>query len=384
MNNFEFCVPTKIYFGVGQVEKLPQALEPYGKNILLVYGGGSIKKTGLYEKIMGLLKDFNVTEFSGVEPNPQLTTVCRGASVCKSGNVDVVLAVGGGSVIDCAKVIAAAALYDGDPWDFVSGKVAVEKALPIASILTLAATGSEMDSGAVITNMETKEKLCMLSPHFYPAFSILDPENTYSVSKLQTASGAADIFSHVLEIYFNNPHEYLADGFSESLMRTVIKYTPIALENPNDYEARSELMWAATLAINGIASVGKTNAWSCHPIEHELSAYYNIPHGLGLALVTPKWMRHILNDKTVECFKRYAINVWGLDETGSDIDLAEKAICKTEEFFKSIGLPSTFGEVEIDDTYFDAMSEHAASCGLAAAYVPLDKEDVMAILKACL
>ena len=385
MNAFNFCVPTKIYFGKNQLDSLPKAIEPYGKNILLVYGGGSIKKTGLYDKIMMLLRDYHVVEFSGVEPNPHLSTVNRGATVCRENHIDIILAVGGGSVIDCSKVIAAATLYDGDPWDYVSGKVPVSSALPVASILTLAATGSEMDSAAVITNTDTKEKICMLSPQLYPVFSILDPENTYSVSRKQTASGAADTFSHVLENYFNRPHEYLADGFSESLMRTVIKYAPIAMEKPNDYEARSELMWAATLAINGIASVGKVNAWSCHPIEHELSAYYDIPHGLGLALITPKWMRYILNEDTVDFFKRYAVNVWGLNEELDPFELAEQAIVKTEVFFfKTLGLPMQFSDIGIDDKNFDVMSRHAAACGLNAAFQPLTEEDVRAIFTACL
>lgn len=384
MNTFQFCVPTRIYFGKGQMQTLPDAIQPYGKNILLAYGGGSIKKTGLYDKIRKLLGDVHITEFDGIEPNPQLTTVLRGRSLCQTNHIDLILAVGGGSVIDCAKVVSAAACYDGDPWDLVCGKVCIEQAIPVASILTNSATGSEMDAAAVITNTATMEKICMISPAVYPVFSILDPENTYSVSPKQTASGAADIMSHVLEAYFNHPYEYLADGFSESLLRTIIRYAPIALKKPDDYEARSELMWAATLAINGIISVGKENAWSCHPIEHELSAYYDIPHGLGLAIVTPRWMRHILSEETVDYFCRYGINVWGLADEKDPFALANQAIQKTEDFFRSLGLPMTFSEIGIDETYFDEMSRHAATIGLSNAFVPLDASDVHAIFQKCL
>ncbi len=385
MNNFEFCVSTDVLFGKGQEEQLPAKLLPFGKKILLTYGGGSIKKNGLYDKIRNLLHEFEIFELGGIDPNPRVESVNEGAAICKEEGIDLILAVGGGSTIDCSKAIAAAAYYEGDAWDLLTGKGQVTKALPIAVVLTIAATGSEMDCAAVISNMQTNEKLLMGHPALLPKVAVLNPENTFTVPPYQTASGSADMMSHIIESYFDTVDAFVPDAIAEGLMRSVIKYTPAALADPEDYEARAQLMWTSSLALNGITSTGKSFMWSCHYIEHELSAHYDITHGAGLAMLTPKWMRYILSDKTVDKFCDYAVNVWGFAREDDKMALANKGIDATEEFFKSIGLPSTLGEFGIDDAKFAQMAENAVKVGcLQGAYVPLLEEDVINILKMCL
>lgn len=385
MNNFEFCVSTDVLFGKGQEEQLPAKLLPFGKKILLTYGGGSIKKNGLYDKIRNLLHEFEIFELGGIDPNPRVESVNEGAAICKEEGIDLILAVGGGSTIDCSKAIAAAAYYEGDAWDLLTGKGQVTKALPIAVVLTIAATGSEMDCAAVISNMQTNEKLLRGHPALLPKVAVLNPENTFTVPPYQTASGSADMMSHIIESYFDTVDAFVPDAIAEGLMRSVIKYTPAALADPEDYEARAQLMWTSSLALNGITSTGKSFMWSCHYIEHELSAHYDITHGAGLAMLTPKWMRYILSDKTVDKFCDYAVNVWGFAREDDKMALANKGIDATEEFFKSIGLPSTLGEFGIDDAKFAQMAENAVKVGcLQGAYVPLLEEDVINILKMCL
>ena len=385
MNNFEFCVSTDVLFGKGQEEQLPAKLLPFGKKILLTYGGGSIKKNGLYDKIRNLLHEFEIFELGGIDPNPRVESVNEGAAICKEEGIDLILAVGGGSTIDCSKAIAAAAYYEGDAWDLLTGKGQVTKALPIAVVLTIAATGSEMDCAAVISNMQTNEKLLMGHPALLPKVAVLNPENTFTVPPYQTASGSADMMSHIIESYFDTVDAFVPDAIAEGLMRSVIKYTPAALADPEDYEARAQLMWTSSLALNGITSTGKSFMWSCHYIEHELSVHYDITHGAGLAMLTPKWMRYILSDKTVDKFCDYAVNVWGFAREDDKMALANKGIDATEEFFKSIGLPSTLGEFGIDDAKFAQMAENAVKVGcLQGAYVPLLEEDVINILKMCL
>lgn len=385
MNNFEFCVATDVLFGRGQEELLPAKLAIYGKKILLTYGGGSIKKSGLYEKIKNLLNDFEIFELGGIEPNPRIESVNKGVEICKKENIDLILAVGGGSTIDCSKAIAAAAFYDGDAWDLLTGKGQITKALPIAVVLTIAATGSEMDMAAVISNMQTNEKLLMGHPSLLPKIAVLNPENTFTVPPYQTASGSADMMSHIIETYFDSVEAFVPDAMAEGLLRAIIKYTPMALQDPEDYEARAQLMWTSSLALNGILATGKSFMWSCHYIEHELSAYYDITHGAGLAVITPKWMRYILSDSTVDKFCDYAVNVWGFEKSEDKFKLANQGIDATEEFFSNIGLPSKLSEFGIDDTKFEVMAKKAVEIGhLKKAYVPLEENDVINILKMCL
>lgn len=384
MNSFIYDIPTKVYFGKDQLGNLGKEVEKYGKRVLLTYGGGSIKKTGLYDKVMTELNKIGaeVFELSGISPNPRVESVREGAEICKKNNVDLILAVGGGSVLDCSKFIGAATFYDGDAWDISIGKVDVEKCLPLITILTLSATGSEMDCGGVITNEATQDKVGRMCKPMQPKVSFLDPTNTYTVSAYQTACGAADILSHIFEEYFNlNKDLEMLDGFMEVLIKTVIKYTPIAIKEPTNYEARANIMWASSWAINGFIVGGKRQNWSCHPMEHQLSAVYDITHGLGLAILTPRWMRYSLSEKTVDRFYRFATNVFGL--TGEDkMAVSVKGIEKLEEFlFKTIGLTDTLSKLGIDDKYFDVMAEKAAS---ENTFTPLAKEDVKNIYEMCL
>lgn len=382
MNNFRFHAYTDIRFGKGQIECLPELIAPYGKKVLLVYGGGSISKNGLYDKVQTLLKDFEVYELSGIEPNPKITSVREGAVICKEKGIEAVLAVGGGSTIDAAKVIAGAALYEGDAWDLVTDPGKIGRVLPIVTILTLAATGSEMNKNAVISNMETNEKLGTASHDFIPKASICDPSYLFTLPKKQTAAGTADIMSHIFEQYFQKESgAFISDRFAEGLLKACIKYCPIALNEPENYEARANLMWASTMALNGLTSSGKGGEWTCHPIEHELSAFYDITHGVGLAIVTPRWMRYILNDETVNKFCEYGRNVWGITESDA-YECARMAIAETEKFFISCGIPMNLKELGIDETHFERMAEDAVKFGnLKDAYVGLNKDDVIQILK---
>ncbi len=387
MNNFRFCVGTDILFGKNQLVNLPEAMKQYGKKVLLIYGGGSIKKTGLYDRILSVLEGFEIHELSGVEPNPRVETVRKGVALCRELGIEVLLPVGGGSTIDCAKAIAAATFYEGDAWDMVlnAANGAIGKALPICSVLTLSATGSEMDPAAVISNAETNEKLPLVHPALLPKCSVLEPENTFTVPAHQTAAGSADIMSHVMEVYFGNEKTFVTDRICESLLKTVIHFAPVAMKDPENYEARANLMWASSLAINGLCNAGKAHDWSCHYIEHELSAYYDITHGVGLAIVTPQWMRYVLNDQTVDKFVDFAVNVWGIENTGDKFEVAKQGISALEEFFKSLGIPMTLRDVNIDETHFAAMAKHAVQyTGIGKyAYVPLTEAQIVDILKMC-
>ena len=385
MNNFTFHIPTDIRFGKDQIQCLPEELKKYGKNVLLVYGGGSIKRSGLYDKIRDLLKDFEVSELSGIEPNPKLTSVEKGAAICKEKDIQVILAVGGGSTLDASKHIAAAACYDGEPWELVKDRSLVKKALPVAVVLTICATGSEMNSGAVISNEKTLEKLEINHPLLYPKLSVCDPTYLYTLPPEQTAAGAVDILSHVMEQYFqSNDEAYITDVLSEAVMKTVVKYARKAMDEPQNYEARSNLMWASTVGLNHLLTVGKGGAWSVHPIEHVISAYYDITHGVGLAILTPAWMEYVLSDKTVLRFARFAREVFGVKET-DDAKATELGIEKVREFNRSLGMPSTLTEVGILQDKFDEMAAEAVrTSGISLrAYVKLEISDVKKILMNC-
>ena len=388
MNSFVYDIPTKVYFGSDQLGHLGDELKRFGNRVLLTYGGGSIKKTGLYDRVTAEIcrAGLELFELSGIEPNPRVDSVRKGAELCRREKIDVLLAVGGGSVIDATKFIGAGTFYDGDPWALSTGKGEIKACLPIVTVLTLSATGSEMDTGGVISNPETKDKLGRLDPHMLPKVSFLDPVNTYTVSAYQTACGSADILSHLFEVYFNmQPDLYMLDCFMEGLMKTVIRYTPVAIEKPDDYEARANLMWASSWAINGFVNGGKEQEWTCHPIEHEVSAIYDITHGLGLAIITPRWMEYCLDETTVSKYRQFAVNVFGIDENEPPMSAAKAAIAKLSDFlFGTLGLKSTFSALGIDDSNFALMARKACEGKAIHGFKTLTPDDVEKILRMCL
>lgn len=387
MENFTYKNPTKVIFGKGQLESLKTEIPAYGNKVLLVYGGGSIKKNGLYEKVTDALKesDAEVHELSGVEPNPRISTVRKGVDLCKEHGIDFVLAVGGGSVIDATKAIVAGAKYEGDPWDLVIKKAPVEKALPFGTVLTLAATGSEANSGSVITNWETKEKYGWGSPLVFPQFSILDPENTFSVPKDQTVYGMVDMMSHVFETYFHpETHAPLQDRFCESLLSTVIETAPKLLEDLEDYEHRATILYAGNLALNGSLGVGYSGDWATHNIEHAVSAVYDIPHAGGLAILFPNWMKHVLHENVAR-FKQVAVRVFHVDPEGkTDEEAALEGIERLRSFWSSLGAPTNLSDYGIDDSQLEVMADKAMSRGEFGRFKVLNREDVLAILRASL
>lgn len=387
MLNFNYSIPTEIFFGRDKISVLAEEIKNYGTKVLLVYGGGSIKKMKLYEKITSILNENKISfwELPGVEPNPRISSVREGIEICREHEIELVLAVGGGSTIDCAKIIAAGYYYDGDAWDLVLDSGKINQALPIATVLTLAATGSEMDAGAVITNPETNEKLGTGHPNIVPKFSILDPTYTFSVPQNQTAAGTADIMSHIFEVYFSNTKSaYLQDRMAEALLKTCIRYGLVAMAEPENYEARANLMWASSLAINNLLSYGKESEWSAHQMEHELSAFYDITHGVGLAILMPHWMTYSLNESTLDKFVEYGVNVWGLDPGADKYEIARGGIQKTREYFSAMGLPSSLKAVGIGAEKLEEMAKQATSRGTLGRFKPLEEQDVLNIYKAAL
>ena len=389
MNGFVYNIPTKVYFGENQLGHLGEELKKFGKRVLLTYGGGSIKRNGLYDRVIEELHKANleVFELSGIEPNPRIESVRKGVAICKEQGIFVLLAVGGGSTIDATKFMAAGACVEHDAWEFFGANAKpINEALPIVTILTLSATGSEMDTAGVISNLETGDKLGRLAPALLPRVSFLDPTLTYSVSKYQTACGAADIMSHIMEVYFNTQEDlFMLDCFMEGMLKTVVKYAPIAVAEPENYEARANLMWTSSWAINGFINGGKRKAWSCHPMEHELSAVYDITHGLGLAILTPRWMEYCLDETTVDKYVQYGVNVFGIDAKLDKMEIAKRSIKLTEEFlFEKLGLQRTFTEVGIKREDFAMMAKKACRYGDIKGFKTLTPSDVEAIFEMCL
>lgn len=369
------------------IERLPECILEYGRKVLFVYGGGSIKKSGLYDTITNLLKNNGITfaELSGVEPNPRLSTVERGVDICRREGIEVVLPVGGGSAIDCAKAVAASVFYDGNPWDLVEDSSLIDRVLPIITVSTISATGSEMDIYAVITNEKKKEKKDLAGDKLFPVYSILDPQYTYTVPAYQTAAGTADIMSHIFEVYFNGTGDtYMQDRIMEALLKTCVTYGPVACRQPDNYEARANLMWASEWAINGFIACGKPGPWPAHSIEHQLSACYDVTHGHGLAIIVPVLMEYILNEKSLERFVAYGTAVFDIDDSKPDMEIAKEAIDKTRQLFEEMGLSGTLQSIGIPDrSKFDRMAQVAASEGLEECLVPLTKEDVKRIYELC-
>ena len=383
MNNFSLNLKTRIHFGKGSVSNLKSELQGY-KKILLVTGSGSVKKYGIYDDVINIISKISIEifELSGIKPNPSIDSVYKGIEICRKNNIEFILALGGGSVIDVAKAVAAGVVYKGDTWELFLDDSKVKSALKTGSILTLAATGSESNKNSVITNEKTKEKLGIRNDCLRPQFAVLDPSYTFTLPVIQTAAGVSDIMAHVFEQYFSTPKDaYLTDRISENVLKTCIKFGPVLLKEPENYEARAEIMWASTIALNGLLSCGKVTDWASHMIEHELSAYYDLNHGVGLAILFPNWMKQVMDESRLWKYRDYAVNVWGLSPELNDFELANAAIDKTRNFFDSLNLPNRLSQVNIDDKYFEIMAENVIKRGNRGNFKILDKEDIISIYR---
>ena len=391
IQSYDLYLPTHLVLGKGRVSELGNLIKGYGKKVLLTYGGGSVKRIGLYDTVKKILTDAGceIFELSGIAPNPKIESVRAGVEICKKEGIEFIVSIGGGSTLDCSKAISCGAFYDGDPWDLVIHNDRIGRHLPIFDVITLAATGSEYDGGGVITNEETKEKLSVGG--CYPVASILNPEYTFTVPANQTAAGISDILSHTFEQYIVAEGSMISDGFCESMLKTVMHFGPIALKDPTNFEARGEVLAASSFGCCGLLGLGRTpSPWPCHGIEHEVSAWYDITHGVGLAIITPHWMAYSLKANPSVVAPRlaqYGVNVLGLNPADGVEANAKKAIEKTAEFFRSIGITQTLKDFGIDDTHFDEMADHVAQAwfgDFSTAIAPLDHAAVVEILKASL
>lgn len=383
MKSFNLNLPTQMFFGQGKISHLGEEILKRGTRVLLVYGGGSIKSFGLYDEVVKIFLEnaIDFKELSGVTPNPRLSSVKEGIELIREHELDFILAVGGGSVIDCAKLISVAVDYDGDPWDFMTGKVSATGAVPLGTILTLSATGSEMNGNCVISKADTKEKLAFGSPYAYPAFTILDPTYTFTVNKHQTACGVADTLVHCYELYFSQyDNSFVSDSVLEGVMKSAIYFAHNALDNPKDYEARANISWASTMALNGVSGAGKDFEGFTHQLEHAISAIYDITHADGLTIISPHWMEYVLDETNVGRFARFARNVWNISET-DEMAAAKKGIETMVKFFKSIDMPTTLAELNIDNSDFDEIIEKGMLGGdTLGTFKKLTKDDIRNIL----
>lgn len=381
MNDFVLYNPTKIIFGKNSMKGIAEHIKPFGKKVLITYGKGSIKQNGIYDKVIKELTGFDVREFGGIESNPRVETVRKACKEFKKFDPNFVLAIGGGSVIDATKLIVTSMHYNSDPWDFlINPDTEPQKYIPFGVISTISATGSEMNNGSVITNWATHEKLVFLKDEIYPVFSILDPQNTYSVPKEQTAYGVIDAFSHVLEQYIHTTDNTpLQDRFSESILLTLIENGPKAIENPKDYDARANIMFSACMALNDLISSGTNQDWATHRIEHEISAFYDIPHPAGLAVITTRWMETVKKQKMKKLIQ-YGKRIWNL--SGKDTVIADNAIDSTYNFFQSLGMKMSFGEWNITAEHFPIIIERLTDAKIGET--PLSAKQIKEILHACL
>jgi hypothetical protein len=387
MRNFVYHNTTKIIFGKGTEEEVGEYTKKHGSKVLLHYGGGSIKKYGTYDKVVESLNNAGIefVELGGVKPNPRLDLVKEGIEIVEKEDIDFILAVGGGSVIDSAKAIAVGHYYDGDVWDFFVGKEKIKEALPIGTVLTIPAAGSESSSSCVITKMDGQLKRSINTNLIRPRFAIMNPEITYTLPDYQTAAGAADIMAHIMERYFTNVENVeLTDRLCESSLKTIITNTPKVLKNNEDYNARAEIMWTGSIAHNNLLDTGRIGDWASHGIEHELSGIYDVAHGAGLAVIFPAWMDYVYQHD-LERFAQFAVRVWDVDPDFKDLEwTAEQGIKKLREFFASIGMPLTLKELDIPADRLEEMAEKAVQNGPQGNFVKLDKEDVLNIYKSVL
>ena len=383
--DFTFYNPTRIHFGKNAMEHLPEELANFGDSVLLLYGKNAIKKIGLYDEVIKILNACGkkVTELGGIKPNPSYSQVLEGARLVRENKVDLILAVGGGSVVDCAKAISVSAYAEGDPWQkyWIEFQPLDSEIVPVASILTMVGTGSEMNGGSVITNEEiTVKEGRVFPPEVNPKFSILNPEYTYSVPKIQMVSGIFDIMSHLCEQYFSGDDDNTTDYLIEAVMKSLINSARVAIQNPEDYEARSNIMWCATVALNRITGLSKTQDWEVHGIEHQLGAYTDCPHGLGLSVISMPYYRYIYK-YGLHQFVRFAKNVWDVNGEGkSDDEIALEGITALENFSKELGIPSTLRELGATE---DMLEKIAYSVEEGGGYKKMTHEDILAVLKEC-
>lgn len=385
MNNFNFYNPTKIFFGENAIANLKGNIKSYN-NILLVYDS-IVKKFGIYDKVIKILSEEenkNIFELSEITSNPRLEKVYEGVDICKKNNVDFVLAVGGGSTIDCAKAIAMGSKADSDVWDFYLKKAKPTDTLPVGTILTISATGTEMNPNSVITKWDTKEKLNVTNDLLYPEFSILDPTYTFTVPVNQTVYGGIDMMVHVFEQYFSFPNTpNLSDNLSESIIKTIIENLNIVVNDPKNYNARANLMWCGTLAWNRLIGSGKEQDWMTHVIENTLSGIFDVPHGAGIAVLFPAWMKYVYKYAPNK-FKQYAINIWNVDPNGkTDEEVALEGISKTKEYFHNLGAPTSLSEINLSEKDIEKVTEKVNTKG-RGSFRKIQKEDVAEILKLAL
>ncbi len=385
MRNFTFLNTTQIIFGKGTEDTVGAEVKKYAKKVLLHYGGGSIKKSGLYDRTVKSLKAAGVDfiELGGVKPNPRLSLIHEGIELCRSNGVDFILAVGGGSVIDSAKGIATGVPYDGDVWDFYVKKATATQALPIGVILTIPAAGSESSPASVVTKEEGQLKRDIGYEFLRPKFAILNPEQCFTLPAWQVACGSADIMAHIMERYFTNTRNVdLTDRLCEATLTTMINHVPTALANPKDYDAFAEIMWAGTIAHNDLLGRGREEDWASHSIEHEISGIYDIAHGAGLAIIFPAWMKHVYKND-ISRFVQFAVRVWKVEQDFANPEKTALAgIAKIEEFFRSIGLPVRLSEAGIEDNRYEEMAEKCVDSwggGTVGNFVKLRKEDIVKI-----
>lgn len=382
MQNFVFQSPTKFLFGKETEYKVGKEVKKYTNKVLLHYGGGSIKKSGLYDRVVKSLQEEEIEfiELSGVQPNPRLSMVRKGIELCQKQDIPFILAVGGGSVIDSAKAIAAGVCYKGDVWDLFNGRGSLSEALPIGVILTLPATGSEASKSTVITNEDGWYKKGYNDDLLRPKFAIMNPQLTFTLPSYQTASGVSDIMAHVMERYFTNePNVDFTDRLCEATLKSMIKNLPLALQNPEDYASRAEIMWAGTIAHNGLLGTGRMEDWASHKIEHELSAIYDVTHGAGLAVIFPAWMKYVYKNNMAK-FAQFAVRVWNIEPDFDHLeDTILRAIEKMKNFFQQCGLPTTLKELNISDDRLEEMAEKCTENGPVGGLVKLYREDVLNI-----
>lgn len=382
MNNFTFCNPTRIHFGKGQIAQIQQEI-PATARVMITYGGGSVKKNGVLDQVHQALQHVHTIEFGGIEPNPHFETLMRAVAIAREEQIDYLLAVGGGSVIDGTKFIAAATLYERDPWEILPTRgLHIRKALPLGCVLTLAATGSEMNGNAVVTKWETKDKLGFFSNHVRPRFSVLDPATTFSLPARQTGNGVVDAFVHIMEQYMTYPvNAKVQDEFAEGLLRVLMNEGPKALENPTDYDVRANIMWAATQALNGILSVGVPGDWASHQIGHELTALYGLDHAQTLAIVLPAVWRYRADRKEAKLVQ-YALQVLG-EEEGSPEDLIGIAIEQTRTFFERMGVPTRLSDYGLKPEVIPEIAQRLRDHNRAqlGEYQDLTPDDVVKLLQ---